>query len=76
MGNFDTVLLSEDLLLRVDKQYNFAPAQGNNPLSLWKDLDAEELSHPKLFAGRHRPLSRPRNISYGGVCKAELKKQK
>ena len=46
-GNSDTLL--EDDSLTTDRSYTFAPGEGQHPLSLYTDHDAEYLSFPTIF---------------------------
>ena len=52
-GNSDTLL--DDDSLNTDRSYTFAPGEGQHPLSLYTDHDAESLSFPTIFCGEKRP---------------------
>ena len=47
IGNADTLL--DDEPVSHDRSYTFAPGEGQHPLSLYSDKDAEFLSFPAIF---------------------------
>ena len=55
VGNVDTLVDDEHLENKCDKVITFAPGEGQHPLSLYHDSDAEYLSFPTLFCGQRRP---------------------
>ena len=74
-GVLDTILQPTDLTDEARRIYSFAPAEGNTPVSVFMDKNAEELSFPTLFCGKARPDNRERtvNVTYGDICKTELR---
>ncbi|KAK3105661.1 hypothetical protein FSP39_002926 [Pinctada imbricata] len=74
-GNADTLL--EDESLNTDKSYTFAPGEGQHPLSLYTDHDAEYLSFPSIFCGQRRPTNKERlvPVHYSDIAKWELRSQ-
>ncbi|KAK3087854.1 hypothetical protein FSP39_011503 [Pinctada imbricata] len=74
-GNADTLL--EDEALNTDKSYTFAPGEGQHPLSLYTDHDAEYLSFPSIFCGQRRPDNKKRfvPVHYTDIAKWELRSQ-
>jgi hypothetical protein len=55
--------------------YNFGPAEGNRPLSLFRDLYAEEMAYPGIFLGLKRTDDKQRlkSVYYSEICKSELR---
>lgn len=56
--------------------YTFAPGEGQIPLSLYNDPDAEFLSFPTIYCGQRRPNNgqRPvKNVHYSDVAKWKLR---
>ena len=53
VGNTDTLFdeIADDSHLIGDKEYVFAPGEGQHPLSLYSDPDAEYLAFPTIFCG-------------------------
>ena len=74
-GNSDTLL--DDDSLNTDRSYTFAPGEGQHPLSLYTDHDAEYLSFPTIFCGQKRPEKKDRKVPvhYTDVAKWELRSQ-
>ena len=81
-GNLDTLLQNEDItiddedgLLHDDEEYIFAPGEGQNPISMYKDPDAEYLAFPSLYCGQKRPSNKDRDkpVYYSDICKGELR---
>ena len=52
--------------------FNVAPAEGNIPLSIFKDKHSEELAYPGIFLGQPRQQSK--FVHYSDVCKSELRR--
>ena len=59
-GVTDTMLTSTDFLEDNERQniLNVAPAEGNRPLSIFRDKYSEELAYPGIFLGQRRPESK------------------
>ena len=74
-GNSDTLL--DDDSLNTDRSYTFAPGEGQHPLSLYTDHDAEPLSFPTIFCGQKRPGKKDRKVPvhYTDIAKWELRSQ-
>ena len=74
-GNSDTLL--DDDSLTTDRSYTFAPGEGQHPLSLYTDHDAEYLSFPTFFCGQKRPEKKDRKVPvhYTDIAKWELRSQ-
>ena len=53
----------------------FAPGEGQIPVSVFKDENAEYLAFPTIFCGQKRPDNRDRvhNVHYSDICKYELR---
>jgi hypothetical protein len=49
-----------------------APSEYNQPISILND-DIEELAYPTIFCGQRRPSHRRVRVSYGDICKSELR---
>jgi hypothetical protein len=51
----------------IEPIYNFAPGEGNIPVSVFLEKDAEGLGFLKIFCGERRPTNaeRPVKVSYG-----------
>ena len=77
-GTTDSMLTTSDFVSDNEKQeiYNFAPGEGNKPLSVFRDQFSEELAYPGIFLGQKRPddKERLRNIHYSEICKSELRR--
>ena len=58
-----------------NEAYTFAPGEGQHPLSLYQDKDAEYLCFPTIFCGQRRPENAERLVSvhYTDVVKWELR---
>ncbi|VDI23871.1 Hypothetical predicted protein [Mytilus galloprovincialis] len=61
VGNTDTLLdhIPDDNPL-CDTGLTFAPGEGQRPISLYSDPDAEYLSFPTIFCGQRRPDNKDR----------------
>lgn len=72
-GNFDTVMQPADY-----REYNrilsVAPAEGNTPLGMFQDFNAEFLSFPAIYCGETRQNNnlRATAVHYSTICKWEL----
>ncbi|XP_071176458.1 uncharacterized protein [Mytilus edulis] len=76
VGNTDTLLdhIPDDNPL-CDSGLTFAPGEGQRPISLYSDPDAEYLSFPTIFCGQRRPDNKERSVSvhYTDIVKWELR---
>ncbi|XP_076105470.1 uncharacterized protein LOC143073656 [Mytilus galloprovincialis] len=76
VGNTDTLLdhIPDDNPL-CDAGLTFAPGEGQRPISLYSDPDAEYLSFPTIFCGQRRPDNKDRSVSvhYTDIVKWELR---
>ena len=57
VGNVDTLGDDADLENKYDRVFTFAPGEGQHPLSLYQDKDAEYLCFPSILC-RQRPPSK------------------
>lgn len=73
-GNTDTLLHLIDVR-SLCKTMSFAPGEGQIPLGLYQDKNAEYLSFPATFCGQTRPENKDRQtpVYYSTVCKWELR---
>ena len=72
-GNLDTVMHPADFR-EFNQILNLAPGEGNVPLSLYEDKDAEYLAFPSVYAGTSRDYSKFKvPIYYSQVVKWELR---
>ena len=55
VGNIDTLVDDADIENKYDKVFTFAPGEGQHPLSLYQDKDAEYLCFPTIFCGQTPP---------------------
>ena len=53
-GTTDSMLTTFDFVSDSEKQeiYNFAPGEGNKPLSVFRDQFSEEMAYPGIFLGQ------------------------
>ena len=69
------MLTMSDFVSDNEKQeiYNFAPGEGNKPLSVFRDQFSEEMAYPGIFLGQKRPddKERLRNVHFSEICKSE-----
>ncbi|XP_076081165.1 uncharacterized protein LOC143052085 [Mytilus galloprovincialis] len=76
VGNTDTLLdhIPDDNPL-CDAGLTFAPGEGQRPISLYSDPDAEYLSFPTIFCGQRRPDNKDRSVSvhFTDIVKWELR---
>ena len=63
VGNVDTLVDDEYLKNKCNKTITFAPGEGQHPLSLYHDTDAEYLCFPTIFCGQRRPSKEERTVS-------------
>ena len=75
VGNVDTLVDDENLENKYDKVITFAPGEGQHPLSLYHDTDAEYLCFPTIFCGQRRPSKEERTVPvhYSDIVKWELR---
>ena len=77
-GVTDTMLTATDFLEDNEHQniLNVAPAEGNRPLSIFRDKHSEELAYPGIFLGQKRPENEHCMIKvhYSDICKSELRR--
>ncbi len=76
-GVTDSMLTAPDFVDHNERQgiYNFAPAEGNRPLSIFRDQYSEELAYPGIFFDQKRPDDKQRlkSVYYSEICKSELR---
>ena len=76
-GITDSMLTAPDFVDDNERQsiYNFAPAEGNRPLSIFRDQYSEEMAYPGIFLGQKRPDDKQRlkSVYYSEICKSELR---
>ncbi len=76
-GVTDSMLTAPDFVDDNERQsiYNFAPAEGNRPLSIFNDQYSEEMAYPGIFLGQKRPDDKQRlkSVYYSEICKSELR---
>ena len=75
VGNIDTLVDDADIDNKYDKVFTFAPGEGQHPLSLYQDKDAEYLCFPTIFCGQTPPSSDERlvPVHYSDIVKWELR---
>ena len=77
-GVTHTMLTATDFLEDNERQhiFNVAPAEGNRPLTVFRDKCSEELAYPGIFLGQARPENKERlvNVNYSDICKSELRR--
>ena len=68
----DTMLSAPET---VPRELTFAPGEGQHPISVFHDPDAEYLSFPTIFCGQRRPSDEERHstVHYTEICKYELR---
>ena len=75
VGNVDTLVDDANIESKYDKVYTFAPGEGQHPLSLYQDKNAEYLCFPSIFCGQ-KPLSNEQRsvpVHYSDIVKWELR---
>ena len=72
LGNMDTLMYEYEY---ENEEYTFAPGEGQKPLGIFKDPNAEYLSFPTIFCGETRPDNNERKVPvhYSDICKYELR---
>ena len=75
VGNIDTLVDDADIDNKCDKVFTFAPGEGQHPLSLYQDNDAEYLCFPSIFCGQTPPRKDERlvPVHYSDIVKWELR---
>ena len=75
VGNIDTLVDDADIDNKYDKVFTFAPGEGQHPLSLYQDKDAEYLCFPTIFCGQTPPSMDERlvPVHYSDIVKWELR---
>ena len=75
VGNVDTLVDDADIDNKCDKVFTFAPGEGQHPLSLYQDKDAENLCFPTIFCGQTPPSMDERlvPVHYSDIVKWELR---
>ena len=75
VGNVDTLVDDENLENKCDNVITFAPGEGQHPLSLYHDADAEYLCFPTIFCGQRRPSKEERivPVHYSDIVRWELR---
>ena len=75
VGNIDTLVDDADIDNTCDKVFTFAPGEGQHPLSLYNDKDAEYLCFPSIFCGQTPPSKEERivPVHYSDIVKWELR---
>ena len=77
-GVTDTLFTATDFLEDSERQniLNVAPAEGSQPLSIFRDKYCEELAYPGIFLGQSRPDTEQRKVkvTYSDICKSELRR--
>ena len=60
------MLTATDFLEDNERQhiFNVAPAEGNRPLSVFRDKYSEELAYPGIFLGQARPEKTEIKVHY------------
>ena len=71
-GVTDTLFTATDFLEDTERQhiFNIATAEGNRPLSIFRDKFSEELAYPGIFLGQARLETNQRKVkaSYSDIC--------
>ena len=75
VGNVDTLVDDKNLENKYDKVITFTPGEGQHPLSLYHDADAEYLCFPTIFRGQRRPSKEEKAVTvhYSNIVKWELR---
>ena len=75
VGNIDTLVDDADIENKYDKFFTFAPGEGQHPLSLYQDKDAEYLCFPTIFCDQTPPSRDERlvPVHYSDIVKWELR---
>ena len=72
--DYDPIIPQSDEPL-VPEQLTFAPGEGQVPLSVFQDDNAEYLAFPTIYCGQKRPdnSERVHKVHYSDICKYELR---
>ena len=54
-------------------ELTFAPGEGQLPISVFKDDNAEYVTFPTIFCGQKRQVKRHVSVHYSDICKYELR---
>ena len=75
VGSIDTLVDDADIDNKCDKVFTFAPGEGQHPISLYNDKDAEYLCFPSIFCGQTPPSKEERivPVHYSDIVKWELR---
>ena len=75
VGNVDTLVDDANLENKCDQVFTFAPGEGQHPLSLYHDVDAEYLCFPTIFCRQKRPSKGERTapVHYSDILKWKLR---
>ena len=75
VGNVDTLVDDADIDNKCDKVFTFAPGEGQHPLSLYQDKNAEYLCFPSIFCGQTPPSNDERlvQVHYSDIVKWVLR---
>ena len=75
VGKMDTLVDDADIENKYDQVFTFAPGEGQHPLSLYQDKDAEYLCFPSTFCGQRPPSKDERSVLvyYSDIVKWELR---
>ena len=75
VGNVDTLVDDANLENKYDPVFKFAPGEGQHPLSLYHDVDAEYLCFPTIFYGQNRPSKEESTVSvhYSDIVKCKFR---
>ena len=71
----ETLTLLDESDQIADKEYVFAPGEGQRPISLYSDPDAEYLAFPRIYCGQKRVDNKERSVPvhYSDIVKWELR---
>ena len=78
MWGYGTMLTATKFLEENEPRcvFNVTPAEGNRPLSVFRDKHSEELAYPGIFLGEKRPDNDERltPVYYSDICKSEFRR--
>ena len=74
VDDYDPIVPQPDELL-VSEELTFAPGEGQVPLSVFQDENAEYLAFPTIYCGQKRAdnSERVHKVHYSDICKYELR---
>ena len=74
IDDYDPIIPQSDEPL-VPEELTFAPGEGQVPLSVFQDENAEYLAFPTIYCGQKRPdnSERVHKVHYSDICKYELR---